>query len=334
MYRQELPRSVYDELDRRGLNGVPVLLSTTHRPVALRPAAPALDRRHARQRRRRRRRRRADRRSARAGARRRRVSHAGRDRLRLPAGVRRRPLGRPGPLLERRGRAVPPRRPVPRRRCARPASSKSTTRRRRRRSRTARSAASGCPTAGEACPRCIPRKAILGRLGQMLWPYRWTAAVMCGLMLVAVAAELAPPKLQQYLVDHILKGGEAAPDAPGLLAALFAVVLALAAARARAQHRQLRQGPAGHPRRRRAHVRPAGQARRKAPRARPRLLRQAPGRLAHQPRRLRQRSDPKPAAANHRRLPAADRAGHRRRRHAVHAQPEARRSTRSSPRRW
>ena len=33
--------------------------------------------------------------------------------------------------------------------------------------------------------------------------------------------ELAPPKLQQYLVDHILNGGDAAPDAPGLLAALL-----------------------------------------------------------------------------------------------------------------
>ena len=70
------------------------------------------------------------------------------------------------------------------------------------------------PVASEACPRCIPRKAILGRLGQMLWPYRATAAIMCGLMLVAVAAELAPPKLQQYLVDDILKGGQRAPDPP------------------------------------------------------------------------------------------------------------------------
>jgi ATP-binding cassette subfamily B protein len=87
------------------------------------------------------------------------------------------------------------------------------------------------PTPGEACPRCLPRKAIIGRLGQMLWPYRATAAIMCGLMLVAVAAELAPPKLQQYLVDDILKGGQQALDPQSLLTALFAVVSALALAR-------------------------------------------------------------------------------------------------------
>lgn len=87
------------------------------------------------------------------------------------------------------------------------------------------------PTPGEACPRCIPRTAILGRLAQMLWPHRGTAAVMCALMLVAVGAELAPPKLQQYLVDDILKGGQQALDPQSLLTALLAVVSALALAR-------------------------------------------------------------------------------------------------------
>src|SRR3954447_18189832 len=87
------------------------------------------------------------------------------------------------------------------------------------------------PVANESCPRCIPRKAILGRLVQMLWPYRATALLMCGLMLVAVAAELTPPKLQQYLVDHILRGGQASPDPRNLFTALFAVVSALAATR-------------------------------------------------------------------------------------------------------
>ena len=87
------------------------------------------------------------------------------------------------------------------------------------------------PIANESCPRCIPRKAILARLGQMLWPYRTTAFIMCGLMLVAVAAELTPPKLQQYLVDHILKGGQRAPDTPGLFAGLVVVVSSLAIAR-------------------------------------------------------------------------------------------------------
>src|SRR6478672_1912066 len=87
------------------------------------------------------------------------------------------------------------------------------------------------PVANESCARCIPRKAIFGRLVQMLWPYRTTAFIMCGLMLVAVAAELTPPKLQQYLVDHILKGGGAAPDPRNLFTALFAVVSALAVTR-------------------------------------------------------------------------------------------------------
>ena len=87
------------------------------------------------------------------------------------------------------------------------------------------------PVVNESCARCIPRKAILGRLAQMLWPYRATAIIMCGLMLIAVAAELTPPKLQQYLVDHILRGGQSAPDPRNLFTALFAVVSALAVTR-------------------------------------------------------------------------------------------------------
>ena len=52
------------------------------------------------------------------------------------------------------------------------------------------------PAVGEACPRCVPRTAIFKRLGQMLWPYRGKAALMCGLMLVAVVAELAQQLLR------------------------------------------------------------------------------------------------------------------------------------------
>ena len=86
-------------------------------------------------------------------------------------------------------------------------------------------------TTGESCPRCLPRKAIVARLWQLLRP-QWPAALgMCGLMLVGVAMELAPPKLQQYLVDGILAQGAAAPDVPPLVAALLLVVLALAATR-------------------------------------------------------------------------------------------------------
>ncbi len=87
------------------------------------------------------------------------------------------------------------------------------------------------PVVNESCPRCLPRKAIAVRLAQMLLPYRWTAVAMCGLMLAAVAAELVPPKLQEYLVDHILKGGQASLSPSSLGSALLAVVTALAAAR-------------------------------------------------------------------------------------------------------
>ena len=87
------------------------------------------------------------------------------------------------------------------------------------------------PIAGEACPRCLPRKAIIARLWQMVKPHWPTALSMCGLMLVGVVIELAPPKLQQYLVDDILTNGTKTPDAKSFLAALLLVVLALAATR-------------------------------------------------------------------------------------------------------
>jgi len=86
-------------------------------------------------------------------------------------------------------------------------------------------------TAGEACPRCLPRKAIAGRLWTLVRPQWPTALGMCLMMLVGVATELAPPKLQQYLVDGILARGETAPDPQSLVAALLLVVLALAATR-------------------------------------------------------------------------------------------------------
>jgi len=87
------------------------------------------------------------------------------------------------------------------------------------------------PLPGEACPRCLPRKAIIARLWQMVKPQWMTAVGMCGLMLVGVVIELAPPKLQQYLVDDILTGGATTPDAQSLVKMLLLVVLALAATR-------------------------------------------------------------------------------------------------------
>ena len=85
--------------------------------------------------------------------------------------------------------------------------------------------------AAEACPRCLPRKAIASRLWQLLRPQWPRALAMSLMMLVGVAMELAPPKLQQYLVDRILAGGEKTPNAHSLVTALLLVVLALAATR-------------------------------------------------------------------------------------------------------
>jgi ATP-binding cassette subfamily B protein len=87
------------------------------------------------------------------------------------------------------------------------------------------------PTPGESCPRCLPRMAIAGRLWQLVRPQWPTALAMSALMLLGVALELAPPKLQQYLVDEILAKGEAAPGARSLMATLLLIVLALAVTR-------------------------------------------------------------------------------------------------------
>src|SRR5207248_658436 len=54
---------------------------------------------------------------------------------------------------------------------------------------------------GDVCPRCIDRGAVLVRVWDMLRPYRVPAAVLCLLILLGVIVDLAPPKLQQYLVD-------------------------------------------------------------------------------------------------------------------------------------
>src|SRR5262249_34320195 len=85
--------------------------------------------------------------------------------------------------------------------------------------------------AGESCPRCLPRKAIAARLWQLMRPQWPTALGMFGLMVVGVVMELAPPKLQQYLVDQILGQGQGVPDPKALVASLLLVVLALASTR-------------------------------------------------------------------------------------------------------
>src|SRR5207237_949889 len=84
---------------------------------------------------------------------------------------------------------------------------------------------------GDVCPRCINRGAVLGRVWGLLQPYRRAASVMCVLIVLGVVAELVPPKLQQYLVDHVLRAGELEGRADNLLAVLLVIVGSLACTR-------------------------------------------------------------------------------------------------------
>jgi ATP-binding cassette, subfamily B, bacterial len=91
-------------------------------------------------------------------------------------------------------------------------------------------------TRDDACPRCVEKGRILRRVGELLRPYARGAAFLCLLTFLGVVAELAPPKLQQYMVDDILSGRAADPAAPAAAApdfrtALLVVVLALAFSR-------------------------------------------------------------------------------------------------------
>ncbi len=86
-------------------------------------------------------------------------------------------------------------------------------------------------TAHESCPRCLQKGQILRRVTELMRPHMRGAAFLSLLTIVGVAAELIPPKLQQYMVDHIL--GQDAPVAgeTSFTTALLIVVLALAASR-------------------------------------------------------------------------------------------------------
>jgi ATP-binding cassette, subfamily B, bacterial len=81
------------------------------------------------------------------------------------------------------------------------------------------------------CPRCLQKGQILRRLGEMLRPHARGAFVLCGLTIVGVAAELIPPKLQQYMVDEILGHQSGGAGQIDFSKALLVVVLALMATR-------------------------------------------------------------------------------------------------------
>jgi len=92
-------------------------------------------------------------------------------------------------------------------------------------------------TAEESCPRCMQKGQILNRVSHLLKSYRRGAILLTLLTLMGVAAELLPPKLQQYMVDDILseKGQAGTPGEAVAFAdfrtALLVVVLALAFSR-------------------------------------------------------------------------------------------------------
>ncbi|MDA0812423.1 MAG: DUF1854 domain-containing protein [Verrucomicrobia bacterium] len=93
-----------------------------------------------------------------------------------------------------------------------------------------------CPTCDlrlakhqESCPRCLQKGQILARVWELLKPHWRGSLGVVALTVLGIAAELLPPKLQQYMVDHILVGKVAA-DVDVHQALLF-VVLALAISR-------------------------------------------------------------------------------------------------------
>lgn len=93
-----------------------------------------------------------------------------------------------------------------------------------------------CPTCGlrfshrnDSCPRCLQRGQILQRLWSLLKPHWRGGLTLCVLTILGVMAELVPPKLQQYMVDHLLTGK--ANNDIDVRTALLVVVLALAFSR-------------------------------------------------------------------------------------------------------
>ena len=96
-----------------------------------------------------------------------------------------------------------------------------------------------CPTcelrlssSSEPCPRCVQKGQILRRVHELIGPYRRSAILLCVLTVAGVAAELIPPKLQQYMIDYVLAanvepGADPSQPVPDFKTALLMVVLAL-----------------------------------------------------------------------------------------------------------
>jgi ATP-binding cassette subfamily B protein len=82
----------------------------------------------------------------------------------------------------------------------------------------------------ETCPRCLQKGRILGRVWELLRPYSKSGLIVIALTIVGVVAELVPPKLQQYMVDHLLMDQGKLSEVEVQQALLY-VVLALAFSR-------------------------------------------------------------------------------------------------------
>ncbi len=85
--------------------------------------------------------------------------------------------------------------------------------------------------ASETCPRCFHHHKIYEQVRSLIRPQLCSTLLLCGLTILGVTAELVPPKLQQYLVDHVLTVGSASTT-PDIFATLLIVVMSLAASRA------------------------------------------------------------------------------------------------------
>jgi ATP-binding cassette subfamily B protein len=94
-----------------------------------------------------------------------------------------------------------------------------------------------CPKCGmplrfatDVCTSCIDRKALVGRVLDLVRPQLGNTVALFLLLLLGVALDLVPPKLQQYLVDHVLQVDHSS-GTEAFVPVLGAIVLSLAAAR-------------------------------------------------------------------------------------------------------
>ena len=82
----------------------------------------------------------------------------------------------------------------------------------------------------DSCPRCLPKGEIFSRVWDLFRPYSRSGIMVIALTILGVVAELVPPKLQQYMVDHLLTDQMTLSEVDVKKALLF-VVLALAVSR-------------------------------------------------------------------------------------------------------